>query len=86
MDKRKRVSETAAAEKQKVLDLLLKVMQATEAGRNVAALRFDRDTEMVHVDFAGSGGELIRDGRLICVAMDSSWTMVEDVVENIRLY
>ena len=86
MEERKRlVSEESERRKQAVLDLLLKVMQATRTGADVTALRYDPYDETVHVDFAGNGGQIIKDGRIINVALDSEWAMVKDVVKHADL-
>ena len=86
MEERKRlVSEETERRKQAVLNLLLEVMQATSAGYDVAALRYDPYSETVHVDFAGDGGQIHKDGRIINVAMDSDWAMVKDVVKHAEL-
>lgn len=66
--------------KQIVLDLLLKAIQRTSAGDDVTALRYDAETETVHVDFMSG-----KDGRIINVAMDSEWAMIKDVVNHIDI-
>lgn len=86
MEERKRfVSEETERRHQAVLDLLLKVMQATSAGSDVAALRYDPYSETVHVDFFDIRGGVNKDGRIINVAMDSDWAMVKDVVKHAEL-
>ena len=69
-----------AENKQKVMDLLLTAIQATNCGEDVTALRYIPEEETVHVDFVS--GE---DGRIINVAMDSTWAMIKDVVNHIDI-
>ena len=66
--------------KQAILDKLVQAIRCTRAGEDVVALRYDRDSETVHVDF--ESGE---DGRIINVAMDSGFAMIKDVVNNIDI-
>ena len=69
-----------AGSKQVVLDLLLKAIQRTRAGEDVTALRYEPEHELVHVDFESG-----KDGRISNVAMDSDWSMIKDVVNNIDI-
>lgn len=66
--------------KQIILDLLCKAIQATTAGDDLAKLRYDPKTEIVHVDFQNA-----YDARQINVAMDSGWTMIKDIVNHIDI-
>lgn len=66
--------------KQEVLDLLLPAIQATNCGEDVTALRYVPEEETVHVDFISG-----KDGRIINVAMDSTWAMIKDVVKHIDI-
>ena len=66
--------------KQIVLDLLLAAIRRTSAGEDVTALRYDAETETVHVDFESG-----KDGRIINVALDSEWAMIKDVVDHIDI-
>lgn len=73
------VSNTSSS-KQIILDLLCKAIQATTAGDDLVALRYDPKLEIVHADFRES-----YDARRINVAMDSGWAMIKDVVNHIDI-
>ena len=66
--------------KQVICDLLCKVIQATAAGDDLVALRFDPKNEVVHADFRDH-----YDLRQINVACDSGWAMVKDIINNIDI-
>ena len=63
--------------KQQILDLLLKTLQATRGAYDLTSLEYDAKTEMVTATFA-SGGK-----RVINVAMDSGTAMIRDVMKNL---
>lgn len=65
--------------KQEILDLLLKAVQATRAGDNVTMLEYDAEKEMVYVYFDG------HIGRKINVACDSGIAMIRDVMNHIDI-
>lgn len=67
--------------KQQIMDLLLKAIQATRAGNDVSALDFDATNELVYVYFGGSDIP----GRIINVAMDSGIAMLKDVINHINI-
>jgi hypothetical protein len=73
------VSSTSNS-KQIICDLLCKAIQATSAGDDLQALRFDPKTEIVHVDFITT-----YDARQINVAKDSGWAMIKDIVNHINI-
>ena len=64
-------------DKQKICDLLLKTLQATDNARDLVSLTYDAETETVTALFE-SGGK-----RVINVAMDSGTAMIRDVMENL---
>lgn len=66
--------------KQIICDLLCKAIQATTAGDDLVALRFDQKTEIVHADFRNH-----YDARQINVAWDSGWVMIKDIVNHIDI-
>ena len=66
--------------KQNILDCLLTAIQATRAGHDVTALRYDADKELVYVDFESGPN-----GRCINVAMDSGIAMLKDVINYIDI-
>lgn len=66
--------------KQVICDLLCKTIQATTAGDDLVALRFDPVTEYVHADFREH-----YDLRKINVACDSGWAMIKDIINNIEI-
>ena len=74
------VGAPANNSKQIICDLLVKAIQATTAGDDLVALRFDPKTEIVHADFAES-----YDARQINVAMDSGWAMIKDIVNHLDI-
>lgn len=78
--KKTETASKTAGSKQVILDLLLPAIQATSAGDDVTALRYDPEKEVVHVDF-----ECQRSGRVINVAMDSGWAMIKDVVKHMDI-
>ena len=67
--------------KQQILDYLLKAVQATRAGNDVSALKFDADKELVYVYFDNS----TTPGRSINVAMDSGIAILKDVINHIDI-
>lgn len=67
-------------DKQKILDALLVAINATRAGNDVTNLRYDKEKEVVYVDF--ESGEC---GRIINVAMDSGIALLKDVINNIDI-
>jgi len=67
--------------KQQILDYLLKALQATRAGNDVSALKFDADKELVYVYFDNR----TTPGRVINVAMDSGIAMLKDVINHIDI-
>lgn len=69
-----------ANSKQVICDLLCKAIQATQAGDDLVALRYDPKAEIVHADFTEA-----YDARQINVAMDSGWTMIKDIVNHIDI-
>ena len=68
-------------DKQKILDLLLKAIQATRAGNDVSMLQYDASSDMVCVYFGSSGFP----GRTINVHMDSGIAMLKDVINHIDI-
>lgn len=74
------IPKTNTNSKQVILDLLAEAIKATSAGDDLAALRFDPTTEIVHADFQDS-----YDARQINVAMDSGWAMIKDVVNHLDI-
>ena len=78
--KKTETASKTAGSKQVILDLLLPAIQATSAGDDVTALRYDPEKEVVYVDF-----ECQRSGRVINVAMDSGWAMIKDVVKHMDI-
>lgn len=66
--------------KQEILNLLLKALQATRAGYDVTALKYDVDEEAVYVDFLSGPN-----ARRINVAMDSGIAMIRDVLKCIDI-
>ena len=66
--------------KQIICDLLCKAIQATTAGDDLKALRYDPVTEIVHADFREA-----YDARQINVAMDSGWAMIKDIVKHLDI-
>lgn len=68
--------------KQQILNYLLKAIQATRAGNDVSALRYDEKDEMVYVY---SGGVTRFWSRSINVAMDSGIAMLKDVINHIDI-
>ena len=73
------VSNTSNS-KQVICDLLCKAIQATTAGDDLKALRYDPVKEIVHADFREA-----YDARQINVAMDSGWDMIKDIVNHIDI-
>lgn len=69
-----------ANSKQIICDLLCEAIQATTAGDDLVALRYNPKTEIVHADF-----ENAYDARQINVAMDSGWAMIKDIVNHIDI-
>ena len=67
-------------DKQKILNLLANAIRATRAGSDLVGMRYDKDNEIVHVDFVSG-----LDGRLINVAMDSGIAMIRDVLIHIDI-
>ena len=67
--------------KQQILNLLLKAIQATRAGNDVSALDYDAEKELVYVYFGGSGFP----GRSINVVMDSGIALLKDVINHIDI-
>lgn len=65
--------------KQEILDLLLKALQATRQFSDLTALKYSAADEMVYVDFDSGPNK-----RKINVAMDSGISMIRDVVNNLR--
>jgi len=63
--------------KQKILDLLLKTLQATANAADVVSLMYDAERESVTVKFDGGGS------RVINVAMDSGTAMIRDVMKQL---
>lgn len=63
--------------KQRILDLLLKTLQATANAADTVALTYDPKKESVTVKFAGGGS------RIVNVAMDSGTAMIRDVMANL---
>ncbi|MBP5412824.1 MAG: hypothetical protein J6Y47_06200 [Bacteroidales bacterium] len=68
-------------DKQYILNLLLKAIQATRAGNDVTGLEFNPKTEIVNVYFGGSGFP----SRTINVAMDSGIAVLKDVINHIDI-
>lgn len=66
--------------KQEILDLLLKAVQATRAGEDVTAMRYNMVDQCVYVDFESGPGK-----RVINVAMDSGIAMIRDVMKHIDI-
>ena len=66
--------------KQVICDLLCKAIQATTAGDDLKALRYDPKEEVVHADFVEA-----YDARRINVAMDSGWAMIKDIVNHMDI-
>ena len=73
------VSNTSNS-KQVICDLLCEAIQATTAGDDLKALRYDPKEEIVHADFTNA-----YDARQINVAMDSGWAMIKDIVNHIDI-
>ena len=73
-------SNRSAQTKQAICNLLAKAIQATSAGDDLTALRFDPEKEIVHADF-----QFAYDARQINVAMDSGWAMIKDIVNHIDI-
>ena len=67
--------------KQYILDLLLKAIQATRAGNDVSELKYDASSDMVLVYFGGSGFP----SRTINVHMDSGIAVLKDVINHIDI-
>ncbi|MBQ6318230.1 MAG: hypothetical protein IJI23_00375 [Lachnospiraceae bacterium] len=74
------IPKTNTSSKQVILDLLVEAIKATSAGDDLAALRFDPTTEIVHADFQDS-----YDARQINIAMDSGWAMIKDVIHHLDI-
>ena len=74
------VMNSNANSKQVICDLLCKTIQATQAGDDLTALRYDPKEEIVHADFRSA-----YDLRQINVAMDSGWAMIKDIVNHINI-
>ncbi|MGP1365916.1 MAG: hypothetical protein ACTTKW_01155 [Schwartzia sp. (in: firmicutes)] len=64
-------------DKQKICDLLLKTLQATDNAHDLVALTYDVKAESVTAKFE-SGGK-----RVINVAMDSGTAMIRDIMRNL---
>ena len=62
--------------KQRILDLLLKTLQATANAADVS-LTYDAKREIVIVKFEND------DSRIVNVAMDSGTTMIRNVIANL---
>lgn len=63
--------------KQRILDLLLKTLQATTHAADIASLKYDAERESVTVKFENGGS------RIVNVAMDSGTAMIRDVMANL---
>lgn len=63
--------------KQRILDLLLKTLQATANAADIASLTYDAERESVTVKFENGGS------RIVNVAMDSGTAMIRDVMANL---
>ena len=63
--------------KQQILDLLLKTLQATANATDIASLTYDAEHESVTVKFENGGS------RIVNVAMDSGTAMIRDVMANL---
>lgn len=63
--------------KQQILDLLLRTLQATANAADTVALTYDPKQEIVTVKFAGGGS------RIVNVAMDSGTAMIRDVMAHL---
>lgn len=64
-------------DKQKICDLLLKTLQATDNAHDLVSLMYDAEAEVVTALFE-SGGK-----RVINVAMDSGTAMIRDVMRSL---
>lgn len=62
--------------KQKILDLLLPAVQATDNLHDLISLDYDAEKEMVIACFTGGK-------KLVNVAMDSGTSMIRDVIGQI---
>ena len=64
-------------DKQLIMDLLCKTLQATRNASDVVSLGYDADSETVLVTFASGGF------RIVNVAMDSGTAMIRDVMTHL---
>ena len=64
-------------DRQKICDLLLPALQATENLQDLESLEYDPKTELVHATFVSGRRKLAN------VAMDSGTSMIRDIILQI---